>query len=125
MANPSFETSLSYVAAPDSWGCDISAASQDRMCFADTSSAKHGRRSGRFVSGANSGSYRIAVPAEITANRSVYNFTAWVRGDCAGQAITLKKIPHEEGDEADWLGSKSSAITSDRQQRRGLADGPR
>jgi hypothetical protein len=111
--NPSFENSDSFVAEPDGWGCDITAASQDRMCFADASTAKHGRRSGRFVSGSNSGSLRIAVPAEIAANRSLYNFTAWLRGDCSGQAITLKIVPHEAGDEADYLGSKSSAISSD------------
>jgi hypothetical protein len=113
VSNPSFENSASYVAAPDGWGCDITAASQDRMCFADASTAKHGRRSGRFISGSNSGSFRIAVPVEIEANRSLYNFSAWLRGDCSGQAITLKIVPREAGDEGAYLGSKSSAISSD------------
>ena len=53
------------------------------------------------------------MPAESAANLSLYNFTAWLRDDCTGQAITLKIVPHEVGDEADYLGSKSSAITSD------------
>lgn len=109
VANPSFESSAGYTAAPDGWGCGITSASQDRMCFADASSARHGRRSGRFVSGANFGTLRIEVPASIPANSSTYNFFAWVRGDCDGQVISLKIITHELGDETAWLGSKSSS----------------
>ena len=99
VVNPSYESSESYVAAPDGWECDISSASQDRMCFADASTAKHGRRSGRFVSGTNFGTLRIAIPLAKSANTSGrFTVSAWVRGDCEGQVVSLKTIAAAQGD---------------------------
>lgn len=96
VANPSFEQSVSYTAAPDAWKCSVSVA-LDRACFADTSVAKSGRRSGRFSSGANVGSFRILVPLIEHAEAEVeegaqYRFTAWVRGDIAGQTVSLQML---------------------------------
>merc|ERR1719272_2031487 len=56
--NPSFESSVSYIAAPDSWDCAVT-NQLDRACFADSSTSIAGRRSGRFTTGFNSGSLRI------------------------------------------------------------------
>lgn len=96
VSNPSFEESVSYTAAPDSWSCSVSVA-LDRACFADASDAKSGRRSGRFSSGSDVGSFRILVPLTKHAEATVqegeqYRFAAWVRGDIAGQTVSLQSL---------------------------------
>jgi len=56
LVNPSFESSSTFVAAPDGWFCGMTDGPKgqpDSTCFADTSIARTGRHSGRFVTGAN------------------------------------------------------------------------
>ena len=107
--NPSFELSPSYVAQPQRWGCGaVTSTTDDRFCFSDASSAKQGRRSGKFITGAQFGSLRVGVPFEPIANCSHYNISAWVRGDCEGQAIALKKIWSAPA--ALWLSDHSSSM---------------
>jgi len=94
VANPSFEESFHYVASPDLWPCSVAAAARDRSCFADSHSAVDGRRSGRFVTGRDSGSFRVGVPLSksyadgLVAGKRFLG-EAWVRVDRAGQNVSV------------------------------------
>lgn len=90
VSNGGFEQSLSYVAAPSGWSCEVSRAS-DRACFATAEVAHTGRRAGRFTTGEDFGSLRIWVPAKGIKSGQ-HAFEAWVRADQDGQLVSLYSV---------------------------------
>ena len=67
-------------AKPIGWGCGA--------CLGDTSTSVDGRRSGRFVTGDDPTKYSATnYKCKITYGN--YTGSAWLRGDRAGQVITV------------------------------------
>ena len=67
-----------------------------QLLVEDASFAIVGRRSGRFSSGPDAASFRIRVPTVVDIWPHIglptgisYSFSAWVRGDRAGQKISI------------------------------------
>jgi len=91
IVNPSFETSSTFVAAPDGWFCGMADAPKgrpDSSCFADTSVSRSGRHSGRFVTGANPFLFRMRPSTWMnsdhytgTLSRGNYAGSVWAQAD--------------------------------------------
>jgi len=83
--NPSFENSLTYIAAPDQWDCMMAPQPKGlpyTSCFADSTVQKTGRHAGRFVSGANPFAF-VAKPTYNVKTAGIYRGSVWAQSDAA------------------------------------------
>merc|ERR1719343_1375587 len=89
--NPGFETSSTFVSAPDGWYCgmaDFPKGQPDSNCFSDTTIKRSGRHSGRFVTGNNPYVFRIRPTTWLNADSYMgtlhegkYKGSVWAQSD--------------------------------------------
>lgn len=83
--NPGFESSITYIAAPDYWDCMMAPSPKGlpySSCFADTTVQKTGRHAGRFVAGANPYAF-VAKPTYTVKTAGAYKGSVWAQSDVA------------------------------------------
>lgn len=108
LINPSFETSASFVSAPDAWFCgmaDPPKGQPDSSCFTDTSVQRHGRHSGRFVTGANPFLFRMRPATWMNADSYLgklsdgnYTGSVWAISDQPMELTAVRITANTAGD---------------------------
>ena len=95
VSNGGFEHSGSYIAQPLGWACGVAPrrAGGRRACFATAETSHSGRKSGRFSTAEDFGSYRTKVPISVPKNGSDVKFIAWIRTDRTQTVSLYTKVP--------------------------------